>query len=605
MSDDVLICPHCGEENLASATRCLHCGLPLEEAFAIDGLKDISSSLTGDFVKAEEESLPDLFRDLHEEADLQKKAAKIEALSSIESTTNKAEEDASEELEAEDTIPEWLKKIRQRAQVEDDSSGDLIKKVNARDEIPQPSEQSQVDNEFEDWLRQIRLNARRDSIQPLVEEPTIPRPDEETPSWLQKLREIKETENEPEPELKPQTEETLPEWVEEEQEHLASSDSSLSKGHPEHTQPLQLAPEVTRMPGESTGLGETGAEKIEIGKNQTKEGEALEKIIGQVGFPTGTEGKAFLEAFEQERPETADLLLLRSQRDRAKDLKDMVENEGKAGVLPKQQKAPRNKFFQLVLYLLVLSVIALPLFSGAIDTKINGTMQPVSLAFFDSVSQLTAQEYVLIVIDYQPGSSAEMAAIFQPVLDHLTRQAVKKSFITTYPEGVWLTSQLIGQEESLTETGTTYLPGAKIGLMNLSLDTSAALSPGLVSSDLFGSQYDLDYDSIILLTDSFNGGKNWLELVGPFISADKSLLMVASTQEAAMFLPYFDSAQLDGLLAGLNESALYNNALGKSSSISINRSYQAGLLIMAACFVIGIITSIGVKERPESQEDVP
>ena len=81
--------------------------------------------------------------------------------------------------------------------------------------------------------------------------------------------------------------------------------------------------------------------------------------------------------------------------------------------------------------------------------------------------------------------------------------------------------------------------------------------------------------------------------------------MVASTQEAAMFLPYFDSAQLDGLLAGLNESALYNNALGKSSSISINRSYQAGLLIMAACFVIGIITSIGVKERPESQEDVP
>lgn len=136
MSDDVLICPHCGEENLASATRCLHCGLPLEEAFAIDGLKDISSSLTGDFVKAEEESLPDLFRDLHEEADLQKKAAKIEALSSIESTTNKAEEDASEELEAEDTIPEWLKKIRQRAQVEDDSSGDLIKKVNARDEIP-------------------------------------------------------------------------------------------------------------------------------------------------------------------------------------------------------------------------------------------------------------------------------------------------------------------------------------------------------------------------------------------------------------------------------------------------------------------------------------
>ena len=57
--------------------------------------------------------------------------------------------------------------------------------------------------------------------QPLVEEPAIPGPDETL--LASETAEIKETENEPEPELKPQTEETLPEWVEEEQEHLASS----------------------------------------------------------------------------------------------------------------------------------------------------------------------------------------------------------------------------------------------------------------------------------------------------------------------------------------------------------------------------------------------
>ena len=44
-------------------------------------------------------------------------------------------------------------------------------------------------------------------------------------------------------------------------------------------------------------------------------GEALEKIVG-VGFPMVPKEK-FLEAFEQERPETADLYFA-SQRDRAK-----------------------------------------------------------------------------------------------------------------------------------------------------------------------------------------------------------------------------------------------------------------------------------------------
>lgn len=606
MSDELLICPHCGEENLPSATRCLHCGLPLEEAFSIDGLKDISDSLTADFVKDEDDSLPELFRDLNAEVESQKRAIKIDKPSTAENTTKEAEQgNSEEELLGEDTTPEWLKKIRQRAQVETDSSGELIKKVNARDEIPQPSVPSQLDNEFEDWLSQVRQNARRDSIQPRVNEPEIPVPDEETPSWLQKLRELQETENEPDAEQK----ESLPEWVKEDQEATESSESQLTKEHSEHTQPLQLTPEGTKSyantPGESPNHGEASAGQFINAKDQEKQDDNLEKIIGQVGYTAGLEGKEFLDNFEQERPETADLLLLRSQRDRAKELRDMVENEGKVGVIPKQQKKPRNKLFLIVLYLLVLLVITLPLLSGFKNTNINGTMQPGSLAFYNSISQLTAQDSVLIVIDYQPGSSAEMAMIFRPVMDHITLKEVKTAFITTYPEGIWLASQLSSQEAAPSETNTYYLPGAKIGLMNLSLDLSADMSSGITSLALFDSQDGDNYDRIIILTDSFNGGKNWLELVEPFISPETLLLMVASTQEATMFLPYYDSSQLDGLLAGFSESTLYNNALGKPSSLSINQSYQAGLLIMVACFVVGIITSVGAKAQPEAQEDKP
>jgi hypothetical protein len=43
MSAEMILCPHCGKENLPQATRCVHCGEDLEELFRIEGMEDNSA----------------------------------------------------------------------------------------------------------------------------------------------------------------------------------------------------------------------------------------------------------------------------------------------------------------------------------------------------------------------------------------------------------------------------------------------------------------------------------------------------------------------------------------------------------------------------------
>jgi hypothetical protein len=57
-----------------------------------------------------------------------------------------------------------------------------------------------------------------------------------------------------------------------------------------------------------------------------------------------------------------------------------------------------------------------------------------------------------------------------------------------------------------------------------------------------------------------------------------------------MLLPYVDSAQIDGLIAGLQDSSLYAATLGeKTQSATLWRSYQAGLLVMLGLMLVGIV----------------
>jgi hypothetical protein len=135
-----------------------------------------------------------------------------------------------------------------------------------------------------------------------------------------------------------------------------------------------------------------------------------------------------------------------------------------------------------------------------------------------------------------------------------------------------------------------YLPGARLGLYNASLGSPLSFIAGL---DGDPAQQDevtfFNYDVMIIMVDSLQSARNWIELVVPSLNG-KPVLFISSTQEVGMLLPYVDSAQIDGLIAGLQDSSLYAATLGeKTQSATLWRSYQAGLLVMLGLMLVGIV----------------
>ena len=610
MSDESLICPHCGEENLPGATRCLHCGLPLDQAFAIDGVEDANDPLAGSFSAEGEKDLPDILRDLHNEnlnagQDMAHSQILPDSKQDEADANNLSQEpvDALETNETEGQIPDWLERVRRRAQTETDSSGDFIKKVSARDNVFSEGDQAQVEGELNDWLGQIRETARRDGR---PEAPVMGEKEDDDegdmPVWLKRLREREadeQVEHIEEDNQGTEEEETLPAWLDEDQESGEPEDKRITDT--DLTQPIKLTDEKMDLDDQDPSklLQDTG----EMQKIDTEPllVEQLEDVSKQVHITTLREEallKNLEESDEISTPPTWGLgedssNLFKDQISRMELLKALVAAEGKPVEAPKKPSKSKTGFIRFVLALLLIIPVSF-LFLFADNSNVQKGSLPVGgQAMFESITKLAKDSKVLVVLDYHPGLSAEMAIVFGPVIRHLAQQQVEVFMITSVPEGVWISDQLIlshGLVGNDLNVPAQYLPGGRLGLLNYAVYGPNIQGLGFIKPfTQAGIQSISDFDSILVLVDSLDGGQIWLEQVGPYLN-DTPILMISSTQEAVMLLPYLDSGQLDGLLSGLHEANLYEAATGAGSqSGAIWRAYQAGLLIMAALILVSFV----------------
>jgi len=221
----------------------------------------------------------------------------------------------------------------------------------------------------------------------------------------------------------------------------------------------------------------------------------------------------------------------------------------------------------------------------------------------------------LIVTDYQAGLSAEMEQVANPLIRHLAQKQVQMVLLSTYPEGVWLAERLL--DISLTDDAFSqvreqavnlgFLPGGRMGLLNYAMDAHTAFTEQVwESSNLKNLNHINDFSVVLILADTLDRARSWLEQAGPSL-IDTPMLMVSSTQEAAMMLPYLDSGQLAGMLSGLQDAGLYKAALGDTvMTNTIWSAYQAGLLVMAALilvsFVIGLVTNASTNQEEEQKK---
>ena len=607
-------------------------------ASALNALKTEYDKASGSLFPEADKDLPDLLRGLHEENSNYARAVKSSSVSQsngVDEVPGQKDDAAADEQPPEskagEDIPEWLKKVRQRVGDEGDAYGDLVKKVSARDSSLEEEMDKELSVQFEDWIGRLRNDARqdaaRDGFEPLDEEDL----QSEIPAWLRHLRESQGVfPNLPEGST-PNAGEKLPDWLGDTREELQAATGAIKAegmlndngitqqirlGSSEELQDQQPLAEEEHKTDLVTGQEDLGAQAADISlglDDITRQMQVSHANLG--GAAGGLDPPAVEEGFWEERAEHPMLRVARSQRSRAELLKALVAAEGQPAEKQAAQRKRKTWLFRLLLALLLLTAVSFPFISTSNQTPQMGTLPVEAQALMNSINALESGSPVLIVTDYQAGLSAEMEQVANPLIKHLAQKQVQMVFLSTYPEGAWLAERLLDVSliddafsqvrEQVVNLG--FLPGGRMGLLNYAMDAHTAFTEEVwESSNLKNLNHINDFSVVLILADTLDSARSWLEQTGPSL-IDTPMLMASSTQEAAMMLPYLDSGQLAGMLSGLQDAGLYEAALGDTVMTStIWSAYQAGLLVMAALilvsFVIGLETNASTNQEVEQKK---
>lgn len=614
MAEELRVCPNCGEKNLLQASRCVHCGLELEDFFRIEGQSELSSP---PLVSAEgEEGLPELLRDLQ-----QPDHGGIfgEGAESIEKT---AQPNTAEP--AKPQMPDWLSRVRKRAKVED-PSGDLIKKTSAADVLKDDS--NRVAQEFDAWIARLQESARREAMLKAKAVQPNETSEEGVPDWLQRVRELQPTPEEQvteEVDLTPAAAPTEPKkwesgWSEEDLERLRRGEyqdpDKVTK--PVDEEPLEqvlledeidvpVEPEAEDEPGmvseEASEASEKPAAEHQISDLEDEDEVAEEPVdtaVDDEPLPEDAELPASPEPLNEmdtpEKKETEgvqpDLLLLKSQHERGELLRTLITQEGKPSYAPKISRPQRPNWSQVVLALLLLiGIVGALLFGGSVWPQAQSP-QAASVAFMDAINQIKPGDSVLVVFDYQAATSAEVEIGAGEVLRMLLEQSANLTLQSTQTSGLWLVDSLRQHPGLADLPEARFIPGGILGMLIQTLYTPASpvVTPAVAPD---GTQLTSlrDYSRVLVISDSSVSIRDWMEQINPWLPAG-TLLFIAPHQEAISLSVYYDSGQIGGYLAGMRDySALGKSAALGETPLTSYRAYQVGMLIMIMLLLLGMVS---------------
>jgi len=604
MSPELQICKNCGTENPADVLFCLICGKDLarEPLSDIPELGDILAESSEPLEKNDD--LPEFIRNLHDE--IPRTSIRRSSIFNESSETEDAQPESNpQESETfEENIPEWLKKIRDRAHTEDDAAGDLIKKVTARETHDLKSPQDDPSEEFEGWLGQVRKSAQRDTVN-FQQEGQDDQPDEdEIPAWLLKVRENegKLMQEAPSEEQQGSSDPgSVPGWV---REAAGKEDEIILSTEP--TQIIKVKPPTEAdQPNSSEDINQI-EEQLEEDLSSDNTSSQLNDVTqqlqitssGEAGIPESKEKEENVKVFWEEIAKNPVSAVIKEQHSKAELFKALLSVEGQPIEKIQKPEKKSSRVIRIILAFLLLIVVSLPFFFGISNDNFIGSLPLPAQAFLDRVEQLGSGSKVLLVVDYSVGVSAEMEHVAAPIITHLAETQVELAVLSSYPEGAWLGERLItsalayrpDENLQMIVKYLGYLPGGRIGLYNLAQSSQSPIFNGFINLEAVTEPADLgEYDQVIILVDSLQAARNWIELVATRIP-EIPVNMISSSQEAAMLLPYFDSGQINGLVAGLYESSLYQASISDTSQTgSTWLSYQIGLLFMIGLMLLGIV----------------
>jgi hypothetical protein len=263
---------------------------------------------------------------------------------------------------------------------------------------------------------------------------------------------------------------------------------------------------------------------------------------------------------------------------------------------------------------LLIIVLGASILSGAKSFPLPTAIPNESVRAVEAVQRITPDDPVLVAFDYEPATVGEMEATAASTLDHLLLlKHPKLALISTSPTGAVLADRFMsttlkarGYQRGIQYVSLGYLPGGLAGVRAFTRDPVAAMPLGadaerVWESDVLSGVARLsDFAAIFVLTDGLESGRVWIEQTAS-LRGTGSLILVSSAQAGPMLLPYVDSGQVDGLVAGLNGAAGVELANGGLPGFVRKYwdAYSLGLLLAVILITLGGLWQfwLGLGER--------
>ena len=547
----VLICPECGAENPLEAESCRECGASLVNILPSEKPgEDLPGDEPFDFASQDANDLPDLLQSLKQEDDL----------STLDETQEPSEPDGSEESpskepQEEDTLPEWLRRIRQRAQEEEDSVGEITQKIAAAKDTLADDKQGQQHENFSAWLESVQKEEKQKSIEDTTEVEIDgegdrePQPGDE--DWLKRIRKIKGDTFEEEETLSPEDQagDSLLQWL-----------VALETGQATAQEIPDLDSDETAPEGDTQAQKAEG-EEIGIGDGDTLPVSVIEPVLD----------------------------VSREEQELADKLRSTIADEKTARPERTREEPAAHWVVRLILAVLLIGSLSLSLFFGNQVRMPQGTVPPQNEAVLDWAEDSEDKTAVLLIFDYAAGYANEVERVALPVLQQAIQPGTTIGMAYSNPSGLLLSERLIDQiDDYLKLIDFGYYPTSALGAYGLTDQTAAAWE----FIDYPESKKPLPewpFSAVVILSNSYEGAAGWVEQMSA-LDPDRPIYLLVTAQAGPLLQPYYQSGQVAGMVSGMTEAAVVETLLdGEGQALVRWRSYQIGVLICLIVIVIGVI----------------
>jgi hypothetical protein len=244
----------------------------------------------------------------------------------------------------------------------------------------------------------------------------------------------------------------------------------------------------------------------------------------------------------------------------------------RAGSLLRSQKVLR-----WVISFLLLIVLGSVIFTGVENFPLPAAVPNETIGAVQAIEAVPADAPVLLVFDYQPSTVGEMEVAGASLLDHLLLlKHPHLVLLSTSPTGSALAERFMSTTladrtrnyvRGVQYVDLGYLPGGLAGVYDFAQNPSGTMPLGADSKPVWQSTVLApvtrfsDFAAVIVLTDSVESGRVWIEQSASS-RGESSMVIAASAQAGPMLLPYVDSGQVNGLISGINGAAGAEQANG-------------------------------------------